>query len=59
MPRSARIDLPGLLRHVIVRGVAREVIFRDEEDCGRFCARLSPLLVDTGTGCWPGPVEGA
>ena len=51
MPRSARIDLPGLLQHVIVRGVAREVIFRDEEDRERFCARLSSLLVDTGTEC--------
>ncbi len=36
---------------MIVRGVAREVIFRDAEDRERFCARLSSLLVDTGTEC--------
>ncbi len=51
MPRSARIDLPGLLQHVIVRGVAREAIFRDSEDRERFCARLSSLLADAGTEC--------
>ncbi len=51
MPRSARIDLPGLLQHVIVRGVAREAIFRDDEDRERFCSRLSTLLVETRTEC--------
>ncbi len=32
MPRSARIDIPGLLHHVIVRGIERSDIFLDDDD---------------------------
>ncbi len=51
MPRTARIDLPDLLQHVIVRGVDRCDIFRDDVDRGRFLRSLSKLLVQTGTEC--------
>ena len=32
MPRHARLDLPGLLQHVIVRGIERRKIFLGETD---------------------------
>ena len=51
MPRSARLDIPGLLQHVIVRGVARCDIFRDDDDRERFLQTLSTLLVETDTDC--------
>ncbi|RPJ14804.1 MAG: transposase, partial [Deltaproteobacteria bacterium] len=32
MPRQARIDAPGALHHVIVRGIARRCVFNDDAD---------------------------
>ena len=32
MPRQSRIDAPGALHHVIVRGIERRNIFRDDQD---------------------------
>ena len=52
MPRQPRIDIPGLLQHVIFRGVARSDIFLDDEDREDFVRRLSLLLVDTETRCY-------
>ena len=52
MPRVARLDTPGLLQHVIVRGVERREIFSDDRDRGRFLVRLSSLLEETETGCY-------
>jgi putative transposase len=51
MPRSARIDIPNLLQHVIVRGIERRDIFADDDDRRRFVKRFSGLLVSTGTDC--------
>jgi len=51
MPRTARLDLPDLLQHVIVRGVNRCDIFADDRDRRRFLERLSVLLVETHTEC--------
>jgi len=52
MPRTARIDHPGLLQHVIARGVERRPIFRDDQDRERFLSRLAALLDETGTICY-------
>jgi putative transposase len=52
MPRSARLDFPDLLQHVIVRGVNRSDIFVDDDDRRRFLKRLSALLIETGTECF-------
>ena len=49
MPRSARLDQPGLLQHVIVRGVEKRDIFFDDEDRDDFVRRLSTLLLETET----------
>jgi len=51
MPRTARLDAPDLLQHVMVRGVERCDIFRDDNDRNRFTENLSKLLVQTGTEC--------
>jgi REP element-mobilizing transposase RayT len=51
MPRTARIDIPGLLQHVIVRGIERRDIFLDDNDRRIFIERLSKLLAETGTDC--------
>src|SRR5512136_676836 len=51
MPRTARIDIPGLLQHVIVRGIERSDIFLDDDDRALFLERFSKLLVETGTEC--------
>lgn len=51
MPRSARIDIPDLLQHVIVRGIERRDIFLDDDDRQLFVERLAKLLVETGTDC--------
>lgn len=51
MPRAARIDIPGVLYHVIVRGIERRDIFLDDEDRHSFVQRLSSLLEQTNTSC--------
>jgi putative transposase len=51
MPRTSRIDIPGLLQHVIVRGIERRDIFIEDVDRRLFFERLSKLLTETGTGC--------
>ncbi|MFH1077415.1 MAG: transposase [Pseudomonadota bacterium] len=52
MPRVARIDTPGLLHHVIIRGIERRKIFSDNSDCENFINRLSVLLPETKTECY-------
>ena len=32
MPRQARLDAPGLLQHIIARGIERREIFKDAKD---------------------------
>lgn len=51
MPRHARIDIPGLLQHVIVRGIERRDIFLDDDDRHLFLERFAKLLRETGTDC--------
>lgn len=51
MPRTARIDIPGLLQHVMVRGIEKRDIFLDDDDKALFLERLSKLLIATGTDC--------
>lgn len=51
MPRRARIDAPGALHHIIVRGIDRTAIFRDDTDCENLFARLSRLLIESSTPC--------
>jgi REP element-mobilizing transposase RayT len=44
MPRSARLDAPGCLHHVIVRGIERRTIFVDDSDRTDLLNRLAALV---------------
>mgnify|MGYP001268881842 CR=1 FL=1 len=52
MPRSARLDAPGVLHHIIIRGIERRKIFIDDQDKDNFIDRLSILLPETRTSCY-------
>ena len=52
MPRKARIDAPGALHHIIVRGIERKSIFYDNADRANFVNRLSHIIPETETGCY-------
>ena len=52
MPRQARIDAPGALHHIIVRGIERRKIFDDDKDRYDFLSRLGDILVQTQTACY-------
>ena len=49
MPRQARLDAPGTLHHVIVRGLERGAIVRDDIDRDAFVVRLGDVAQATGT----------
>lgn len=51
MPRKARIDAPGAIHHIIVRGIDRTAIFRDETDYENFLLRFGRLLTESSTPC--------
>jgi putative transposase len=40
MPRQARLDVPGVLHHIMVRGINKTDIFKDDQDRGLFLERL-------------------
>lgn len=43
--------MPGLLQHVMVRGIEKRNIFLDDEDRQSFLDRFSKLLLETRTDC--------
>ena len=52
MPRLARLDAPGVVHPVIIRGIERRKIFWDEEDREDFVEGLGDLLPESGTSCY-------
>ena len=46
MPRLARLDAPGVLHHVIGRGIERKNIFLTDADRNDFIKRLSKQVLD-------------
>ncbi len=52
MPRKARIDAPGALHHIIIRGIERKAIFKDNADRINFIERLGRIISETQTGCY-------
>jgi len=52
MPRLARLDAPGVVHHVIIRGIERRKIFRDSKDRNDMVDRLADLLPATHTSCY-------
>jgi REP element-mobilizing transposase RayT len=51
MPRKARIDAPGALHHIIIRGIERKPIFKDSRDYQNFIERLGAVLMDSDMSC--------
>jgi REP element-mobilizing transposase RayT len=52
MPRQARLDAPGVLQHVMARGIERRKIFWDDKDRTSFLERLAVILEETQTQCY-------
>jgi len=52
MPRTARLDAPGVLHHVMIRGIERRKIFRNNKDREDFIERLEILCPGTQTDCY-------
>ena len=49
MPRRARLDAPGTLHHVIIRGIERRKIADDDKDRSGFVDRMGRLSIDLNT----------
>lgn len=49
MPRGARLDAPGTLHHVIIRGIEQKPIVKDAADRSDFVSRLGRLAAETRT----------
>jgi putative transposase len=49
MPRGPRLDAPGTLHHVIVRGIEQGSIVRDDTDRSEFLKRMGTLANVSGT----------
>ena len=52
MPRGPRLDEPGTLHHVIMRGIEKGNIVLDNADRGNFLRRMSTLAQTTETGIY-------
>ena len=52
MPRQSRLDAPGLLQHVMARGIERRKLFLDDKDRQSFLDRLAVILEETQTQCY-------
>ena len=48
MPRGPRFDAPGVLRHVLARGIEKTLLFRTAEDRTDFLRRLAAQVEPTG-----------
>ncbi len=49
MPRQARLDAPGTLHHVIVRGIEKRRIVNDKVDQDNFVLRMGQVAHETET----------
>ena len=54
MPRQLRLDPPEVLHHVMLWGIERRAIFRDNTDRAAFVTRMGAGVTATGTKlyCW-------
>jgi REP element-mobilizing transposase RayT len=52
MPRTARLEAPGILHHVMIRGIERRKKFRNDKDRENFIERLETLCTGTQTTCY-------
>ncbi len=49
MPRQARLDAPGTLHHIIIRGIEQRKIVDDRKDRENFVERVGRAALETGT----------
>jgi putative transposase len=49
MPRQARLDAPGTLHHVMIRGIEKSSIVDDRNDRQDFVSRMGAIASDTKT----------
>ena len=52
MPRKSRVDAPGALHHIIVRGIERAKVFRNDTDRDDFLIRMDKLISETKSRCF-------
>jgi len=52
MPRQSRLDAPGVLHHIMIRGIERRKIFMNDKDREDMLERLAELLPETQTACY-------
>jgi putative transposase len=52
MPRQARLDAPGILHHIMIRGIERRKIFLNSEDYENFLDRMARLLPEAQAACY-------
>lgn len=52
MPRQARLDYPGALHHVVVRGIDRKKIFLNDSDKEDLLERLAFLIPESQMTCY-------
>jgi len=51
MPRGPRLDAPGVVQHVMTRGIERRQIFENADDYEDLLRRLDRVLVECGVSC--------
>jgi REP element-mobilizing transposase RayT len=49
---KARIDAPGALHHIVIRGIERGRIFSNDQDRDNFIERLADIVTETKTSCF-------
>lgn len=52
MPLKARIDAPGALHHIVIRGIERGRIFSNDQDRDNFIELLADIVTETKTSCF-------
>ncbi|ASQ90332.1 hypothetical protein CHL67_04790 [Prosthecochloris sp. GSB1] len=52
MPRGPRLDAPGTLHHVMIRGIEKGCIVDDDMDRNEFLNRMGRLASESGTGIY-------
>jgi len=52
MPREPRLDTPGTLHHVMVRGIERRTIFENDRDREDFLDRQGQIIQEGQASCF-------
>jgi putative transposase len=51
MPRLGRLDAPGVVHHIMIRGIERRNIFKDDTDREGLLARVTKLVPERRMAC--------